>query len=146
MQAKAIMIDAAGGPEVLTLRETELPTLEAGEVQIEQTACGVNFLDVYQRNGAYTMPMPQGAGNEAAGRVVAVGPGVSGFAPGDRVAYQGGSPGAYASARNVPAWRLVRLPDSVSDEVAAASMLKAMTVEYLLDRCARLSEGDHALM
>lgn len=146
MKARAIQMDAPGGPEVLSLREIDLPAPGEGEVQIEQSVCGVNFLDIYQRSGSYTMPMPMGAGNEAAGRITAIGPGVTGFAVGDRVAYQGGTAGAYASARNIPAWRAVHLPDGVSDEAASATMLKGMTVEYLLDRCARLSAGDHALM
>lgn len=146
MKTNAILMDAPGGPEVLTLREVDLPEPGAGEVQLRQSVCGVNYLDVYQRSGSYSMPMPMGAGNEAAGTVTAVGQGVTGLSVGDRVVYQGGTAGAYAGGRNIPAWRAVRLPDSVSDEAAAAALLKGMTVEYLLDRCARLSEGDHALM
>lgn len=146
MKAHAIQMDAPGGPEVLTLREVDVPAPGPGEVQLRQTVCGVNFLDIYQRSGSYSMPMPMGAGNEAAGVVTAVGEGVTGIAVGDRAAYQGGTAGAYATLRNIPAWRAVKLPDSVSDEDAAASMLKGMTAEYLLDRCAHLSPGDHALM
>jgi len=146
MKAVAIQMDSAGGPEVLQLREIEVGAPGPGEVQLRQSACGLNFLDVYQRSGSYDMPMPMGAGNEAAGTVEAVGEGVTGFAPGDRAAYQGGKAGAYASLRNVPADRLVRLPDGVADEAAAATMLKGMTVEYLLDRCVSLKEGDYALM
>ncbi len=146
MKAVAILMDEAGPPEVLQLREVDVPAPGPGEVQVAQTACGVNFLDIYQRSGSYDMPKPMGAGNEAAGAVTALGEGVTGFAPGDRVAYQGGSPGAYASLRNVPAHRLVKLPEAVSDEAAAAVMLKGMTVEYLLDRCVRLNPGDMALM
>jgi NADPH:quinone reductase len=146
MKAQAILMDQPGGPEVLVLREAEVGDPGPGEARVRQTACGVNFLDVYQRSGSYSMPMPMGAGNEAAGVVDAVGEGVEGLRPGDRVAYQGGTPGAYASLRNVPAHRLVRLPDGVSDEDAAAVMLKGMTAEYLLDRCVRLERGDFALM
>lgn len=146
MKAKAIQMDAPGGPEVLTLREIEIGEPGQGEIQLRQSVCGVNFLDIYQRSGSYSMPMPMGAGNEAAGVVTALGKGVEGLNVGDRVAYQGGTAGAYASLRNIPAWRAVKLPDSVSDEDAAASMLKGMTVEYLLDRCARLNAGDFALM
>ena len=146
MKAVAILMDQAGPPEVLQLREVDVPAPGPGEVQVAQSACGVNFLDIYQRSGSYSMPMPMGAGNEAAGRVVAVGAGVEGFAEGDRVAYQGGSPGAYASLRNLAAHRLVPLPDGVSEEEAAAVMLKGMTVEYLLERCVSLKPGDMAMM
>ncbi len=146
MKARAVQMDQAGGPDVLTLREIEIAAPGEGEVQVRQRACGVNYLDVYQRSGSYDMPMPMGAGNEAAGIVAAVGPGVSGVAPGDRVVYQGGTAGAYADLRNVPAARLVRLPDGVDLEAAAASLLKGMTAEYLLDRCVTLAPGDHALM
>lgn len=146
MKARAIQMDQAGGPEVLTLREIEIGAPAAGEVQVRQAACGVNYLDVYQRSGSYDMPMPMGAGNEAAGTVEAVGPGVTGIAPGDRVVYQGGTPGAYADLRNVPAARIVALPDAVGFEEAAASLLKGMTAEYLLDRCVTLAPGDFALM
>jgi len=146
MTAHAIQMDAPGGPEVLTLRPVAVAPPAPGEVQVAQSVCGVNFLDVYQRSGSYTMPMPMGAGNEAAGTVTALGEGVDGLRVGQRVVYQGGAPGAYASLRNIPAWRAVPLPDAVSDEAAAASLLKGMTVEYLLDRCARLNAGDWALM
>lgn len=146
MKAFAIQMDSAGGPEVLELREVTIGDPGPGEVQLRQTACGVNFLDVYQRSGSYDVPMPMGAGNEAAGIVTAVGEGADGFAAGDRVAYQGGKPGAYASLRNVPTERLVRLPAGVDDEAAAAVLLKGMTVEYLMDRCVRLGAGDFALM
>lgn len=146
MKTTAIQMDAPGGPEVLTLREIEIGEPGQGEIQLRQSVCGVNFLDIYQRSGSYSMPMPMGAGNEAAGVVTALGEGVEGLKVGDRVAYQGGTAGAYASLRNIPAWRAVKLPDTVSDEDAAASMLKGMTAEYLLDRCARLNAGDFALM
>jgi NADPH:quinone reductase len=146
MTAHAIQMDAPGGPEVLTLRDVQVPPPGQQEVQISQNVCGVNFLDVYQRSGSYAMPMPMGAGNEAAGIITALGDGVTGLRVGQRVVYQGGAPGAYSSLRNIPAWRAVPLPDGVSDDDAAASLLKGMTVEYLMDRCARLAPGDWALM
>ena len=146
MKARAIRIEKQGGPELMRLVEVEVAAPGPGEALVRQTACGVNFLDVYQRSGAYPMPGPMGVGNEAAGVVEAVGPDVSAIKPGDRVAYQGGAPGAYADLRVVPAWRLVKLPDNVSEEAAAALMLKGMTVEYLLERCAPLKPGDFALM
>ena len=113
---------------------------------MRQTACGLNFLDVYHRSGVYPLPTPSGCGSEAAGFVEAVGPDVSAFSVGDRVAYQGGEPGAYADLRILPATRLVKVPDEVSDEDAAAILLKGMTVEYLLNRCVTLKAGDFALM
>lgn len=146
MKAVAILMDSPGPPEVLQLREIDVAPPGPGEVQVAQNACGVNFLDIYQRSGFYETSKPMGAGNEAAGIVVAVGSGVEGFAPGTRVAYQGGGPGAYASLRNLPAHRLVLIPDEVSEETAAAVMLKGMTVEYLLERCVRLNAGEMALM
>lgn len=146
MKAHAIQMDSPGGPEVLTLREVDVAGPGPDEVQVAQSVCGVNFLDIYQRSGSYTMPMPMGAGNEAAGTITAVGAHVTGLQVGQRIVYQGGAPGAYATLRNIPAWRAVPLPDGVSDTDAAASLLKGMTVEYLLDRCARLATGDWALM
>jgi NADPH2:quinone reductase len=145
MKAQAIQMDGPGGPGVLTLREVDVPDPGPGEARVRQSFCGVNYLDVYQRGGAYEMKMPAGAGNEAAGIVESVGEGVTGLAPGDRVAYQGGAPGSYASLRTLPAHRLARLPEGVGEDVAAASMLKGMTVEYLIDRCVDLAPGDHAL-
>jgi NADPH:quinone reductase len=146
MKANAIRITEQGGPEVMTLAEIEIDAPSAGEALVRQTACGVNFLDVYQRGGAYPMPMPSGVGNEAAGVVEEVGPEVTHLKPGDRVVYQGGAPGAYADLRVVPAWRLVKIPAGVSEEQAAAIALKGMTVEYLLERCVSLKKGDYALM
>jgi len=131
---------------VLQVRDRPTPTPGPGEVLIEQTAICLNFIDIYQTSGIY--PFPENElfvpGNEAAGRVMACGEGVTGFAEGDRVGYPM-VVGAYAEERIIPAAKLVRLPDNVSDEVAAASMLKGMTVEYLVNRSAHLSEGDVVL-
>jgi NADPH:quinone reductase len=146
MQAAVIKFHTPGGPEVLKLEAEDIGQPGAGQVLIRQTAIGLNYLDTYQRSGAYPMTMPSGAGNEAAGVIEAVGPGATGFAVGDRVAYAGGAPGSYASHRNYPVERLVKLPDGVSDEAAAALMLKGMTVEYLLERCAPVKAGQFALM
>jgi NADPH2:quinone reductase len=146
MKARAVRMHSQGAPEVLVLEEIEVGAPGAGQAQIRQTAVGLNFLDVYQRSGSYPIPMPATAGNEAAGVVEAVGPDVTNVKVGDRVVYQGGEMGAYADRRNVPAWRLVRIPDGVSEEAAAAVLLKGMTVEYLLERCVSLKSGDFALM
>jgi NADPH2:quinone reductase len=146
MIARAIRMDTQGGPEVLQLQEIEIGSPRSGEVLLRQTACGLNFLDVYHRSGVYPLPMPSGCGSEAAGFIEAVGPDVSTFRVGDRVAYQGGEPGAYADLRILPATRLVKVPDDVADEEAASILLKGMTVEYLLNRCVTLKAGDFALM
>lgn len=146
MQAQVVRFHQTGGPEVLKLETVELGEPGPGQVLLKQTACGLNYLDTYQRSGAYSLPLPCGAGNEAAGVVEAVGEGVTDLKAGDRVAYAGGDPGAYASHRIMPAGRLVKTPEGVSDEMAAASMLKGMTTEYLMMRCAPLKPGHFALM
>lgn len=146
MMARAIRMERHGGPEVLQMRDIDIGSPGAGQVLVRQTACGLNFLDVYHRSGAYPLAMPSGCGSEAAGTVEALGPDVSSFRVGDRVAYQGGEPGAYADLRLLPATRLVKVPDGVTDEQAAALLLKGMTVEYLLNRCVTLKPGDFALM
>ena len=145
MDARAIRIAAQGGPDVMTIETVSLPEPAAGEVLIRQTAIGINYLDVYHRSGFYTLPLPSGVGSEAAGVVERTGPQVANLKAGDRVAYAGGAPGSYASHRIVPAARLVTIPDGVSDEVAAAVMLKGMTVEYLLNRCYPLKPGEFVL-
>jgi NADPH2:quinone reductase len=139
-------METQGSPDVLHLQEVDVGSPGPGQVLVRQTACGLNFLDVYHRSGAYPLPMPSGCGSEAAGVIEAIGDDVTSFRPGDRVAYQGGEPGAYADLRIVPTARLVKIPDQVSDEDAAAVLLKGMTVEYLLNRCVQLRPGDFALM
>jgi NADPH2:quinone reductase len=139
--AHAIRIHEHGGPEVLRWEEAPLPDPGPGEARIRQRAIGVNFIDVYQRTGLYPLSLPAVLGNEAAGVVEAVGAGVTEVAVGDRVAYAG-LLGAYAEERTVPAERLVKLPDGISDEVAAAVMLKGMTAEYLLRRTHHVSPGE----
>jgi NADPH:quinone reductase len=146
MQATVVRFHATGGPDVLKLEQVTLAAPAAGQALVRQTSIGINFLDTYQRSGAYPMALPSGAGNEAAGVVEAVGSGVTELKAGDRVAYAGGDPGSYASHRLFPAARLVKLPSGVSDEAAAALMLKGMTTEYLMERCAPVKAGQFALM
>lgn len=144
-QAKAIRIDSHGGPEVLKLTTIEVPAPAAGEVTIRQKAAGLNFIDIYFRTGLYPHPLPHGLGFEAAGDVVAVGQGVTHLKVGDRVAYGQSPLGAYADLRNVPASRVVTIPDAVSYEDAAALMLKGLTTWYLFRQCYRLKEGETIL-
>src|SRR5215469_5724223 len=131
---KAIRFAKTGGPDVLALENIELAPPATGQVRIKHSVIGVNFIDTYQRSGLYPVPLPSGLGLEAAGTVDALGDGVTSLKKGDRVAYCTGPLGAYAEANNVPADRVVKIPDGVSDEAAAASMLKGMTAQYLLKR------------
>jgi NADPH:quinone reductase len=128
----SVRIEQQGGPEVLQLVDAPVGAPGPGQLRLRHTAIGLNFLDVYHRSGVYKVPLPGGLGSEAAGVVTAVGPGVSGFAEGDRVAYAGGPLGAYSEERLLPAAHAVKLPDGVSEEAAAALMLKGMTAWYLL--------------
>lgn len=139
---KAIRFSAFGGPEVLRLEEVALPPPGPGEVRVRQRAIGLNFVDIYQRMGLYPVPLPSGLGSEAAGVVEASGNDVQGFPPGTRVAYGWGLLGAYAEEANVPARVLIKLPPSISDEMAAAMMLKGMTAEYLLRRTYPVKAGE----
>ncbi len=139
--ARVAVIERTGGPEVILWTTHDLPPPGPGEVRVRQTAVGLNFIDTYHRSGLYPVPLPSGLGGEAAGVVEAVGAGVTSLVPGDRVATYGPDLGAYASARNVPADILSKLPDAISDEVAAAVMLKGCTAEYLVERAARVQPG-----
>ncbi len=143
--AHVIRFHSTGSPEVLRYETLELPAPAAGEARLRQSAVGVNFIDVYHRNGLYPVSLPSGLGSEGAGIVEAVGPGVSAVAPGDRVVYCGGPLGGYASERNVPASLLVKLPDAISEQHVAAGFLRAMTVEYLLTRTYACKAGDTIL-
>jgi NADPH2:quinone reductase len=145
MHARVVRMAAQGGPDVLKIEELQIGEPAAGEALVRQTVVGVNYLDVYHRSGYYKLPVPSSVGSEAAGVVERVGPGVTEVKAGDRVVYAGGAPGSYASHRVVPAARLVAIPDGISDETAAAVMLKGMTAEYLLNRCYPLKAGEHAL-
>jgi NADPH2:quinone reductase len=143
----AVRVHKAGGPEVLTYEEVEVGAPGQGQVRVKQHACGVNFIDTYFRMGLYPAAggMPFIIGNEAAGEVVAVGPGVSDLKVGDRVAYV--LPlGCYTAERLVPADRAVKLPANISYEQAAAMMLKGMTAEYLLRRTFKVEKGMNILM
>jgi NADPH2:quinone reductase len=141
---KAIVVHEAGGPEKLLWEDVPAPQPGPGEVRLRHTAVGLNFIDVYNRTGLYKMALPFVPGQEGAGVVEAVGEGVSEVEPGDRVAYAG-LPGAYAEVRTIAAARLVPLPAQIDDRTAAAIMLKGLTAEFLLRRCARLQAGDTIL-
>lgn len=143
---RAIRLRENGGPEKLQLEDIELPPPGPGEVQVRQSAIGLNFIDVYDRIGLYPVPLPSGLGREAAGVVTAVGRKVKGFRKGDRVAYVLTVAGAYAESRNLPAERLVKLPKGVSDEVAAAIMLKGLTAQFLVRRTHRVKKGEWLLV
>lgn len=133
---KAIIMRSTGGPEVLVWEDYDPGTPGRGEVRIDQQAVGLNFIDVYHRTGLYPLPeLPAVPGMEGAGVVTEVGEGVDDLVPGDRVAYAGLPVGAYAQSRCIPADRLVKVPDAVSLEEAAAMLLQGMTVRYLLKGC-----------
>lgn len=143
---KAVQVHKVGGPEALVYEAIELPPPAAGEVRMRQHAVGLNFIDVYFRNGLYKAPqMPFIAGNEASGEVLSVGPGVTNFHPGDRVAYYSNL-GGYASERNIPADKLVKLPDHITYEQGAVLMLKGLTVWYLLHKTFKLEPGHRVLI
>ncbi|CAM5207492.1 NADPH2:quinone reductase OS=Castellaniella defragrans OX=75697 GN=HNR28_000488 PE=4 SV=1 [Castellaniella defragrans] len=144
-KARVVRIHAQGGPEVLKVETVDIDPPGAGQALVRQTAIGLNYQDIYHRSGHYPLNLPSGLGTEAAGVVEQVGAGVTGLAPGDRVCYGGGAPGAGATYRVVPADRLIRIPDAVSDEQAAAVIMKGMTVEYLLNRCYPVQRGQTVL-
>lgn len=144
---KAIKIHAPGGPEVLKWEEHEPGRPGPGEVRIIHEAIGLNFIDVYHRSGLYPLPaLPAVLGLEGAGRVDLVGEGVTEFSPGNRVAYAGVPPGAYAEVRCLPAHRLVQLPEGISSRTAAAMMLQGMTARYLLKGCFPVGSGTTLLV
>lgn len=136
--ARAARISEQGGPEVIRWIDQDLPSPGPGEVRMRNTAIGLNYIDSYHRDGTYPIPLPNGLGLEAAGVVEAVGDGVSAFAAGDRVCTFGPVLGAYASDRNLPASVLFPIPADISDDVAAAGLLKGCTTEFLVERCARV--------
>lgn len=142
--AKRVIMNETGAPDVMQLEDIDLPAPGDGEVQIRQTAIGLNYMDVYQRSGYYPMDTPSPLGLEAAGEITAIGTGVSDLSVGNRVVY-GGVLGAYATHRNAPAARVIKLPDSISDEIAAAALMKGMTAEYLLERTYKVQPGDKVL-
>ena len=143
--ARTIIIEAHGGPEQLKLVDHPVGQPGPGEVRLSHRACGLNFIDVYQRSGLYPMALPAALGMEASGVVEAVGTGVTHIKPGDRVAYAATPPGAYTEARVMPAAQVCPLPDAVSFDEGAAMMLKGMTVNYLFRRTTPLKRGDTVL-
>ncbi|MDB5935647.1 MAG: quinone oxidoreductase [Massilia sp.] len=143
--AKAIRINRTGGPEVLEYVDVEVGAPGPGEARVRHEAIGVNFIDVYFRTGLYPQPLPGGLGKEAAGVVEAIGEGVTEVKVGDRVAYAGGPTGAYADVRNIAAAVLLRLPDDIAFDTAAAMMLQGLTVQYLFNRTYKLKAGETIL-
>jgi NADPH2:quinone reductase len=143
----AVRVHKTGGPEVLTYEDIPSPTPGPGQIKIRNHACGINFIDTYFRSGMYPSPggLPFVSGNEGAGEVIAVGPGVTDIKVGDRVGYVSAL-GAYAAERVLPADRAVKLSDKISYEQAAGMMLKGMTVQYLLRRTYKVQRGDNVLI
>jgi NADPH2:quinone reductase len=141
----AIRFYKTGSPEVLVWEEVEAGKPGPGEARVHHVAVGVNFIDIYIRRGLYPATLPSGIGTEAAGRVEEIGPGVTEVKVGDRVAYTGGPLGAYAEERVIPADRLVKLPDGISEIQAAAMMLKGLTAQYLIRQIFRVKNGDTIL-
>lgn len=142
----AIGMSEFGGPEVMRFEAIELRPPAAGEVRLRQTAIGFNYIDVYQRSGKYPLSLPTGLGHEAAGVIDALGEGVDDWRIGDRVVYMNAGVGAYAEWRNVPAVKLVAIPDGIADEDAAAVFFKAMTAQYLVKKTYAVQAGDIVLV
>lgn len=141
----AIVIHKQGGPEEIRWEEVDVGAPGPGQVRLKQTAVGLNYIDCYHRSGLYPLEMPAGIGMEAAGVVEAVGDGVSDLAVGDRVAYACPPPGSYTEERNIAAATVVKLPDSIDDETAAAMMLQGMTTQYLIRTTHRVQAGETVL-
>jgi NADPH2:quinone reductase len=141
-----IRFHETGGPEVLRVEDTEAAPPAAGEARVRQHAIGLNYIDIYHRSGLYPVPLPSGIGLEGAGVVEAMDAKVQDIKVGDRVAYAGGPLGAYATVRNIPTDRLVKLPGAISFEQGAAMMLKGLTAQYLLRRTYRVQPGDAILI
>lgn len=143
---KIVRIYNTGKPDVLKYEDTQLEPPKAGEVQVEHKAIGLNFIEVYWRTGVYPLPLPSSLGTEGAGIVRTVGDGVTGFKPGDRVAYGSGPVGSYSTIRNMPAHPLVKVPEAIDFETAAAMMLKGLTTQYLLRRVYKVQAGETILL
>src|SRR5690606_26087309 len=141
----AVQVAQPGGPDVLRYIEVDLPAPQSGEVRVRQHAIGLNFLDVYYRSGLYPHPLPLVPGVEAAGVIEALGDGVTDFRVGQRVAYASRHLGAYASARLIAQTELIPLPDGISFEIAAATMLQGLTAQYLLRQTYAVKPGDTIL-
>ncbi|EKE78500.1 quinone oxidoreductase family protein [Oceanibaculum indicum] len=143
---QAIRIQQPGGPEAMQWQEVDLPAPGPGQARVRHTAVGLNYIDTYHRSGLYALPLPSGIGMEGAGIVEAVGPDVKDLVEGDRVAYAAGPPGSYSEARIIAADRLVKIPEGISDQQAAAMMLKGLTTQYLIRRTYKVKQGDTILM
>jgi len=146
LMPKAIRLHQTGGPETMSYEDVTVGDPGPGEVRLRQTAIGVNYIDVYHRTGAYPLPLPASIGMEGAGVVEAVGAGVEHLREGDRVAYAAPPPGSYAQVRLAPASQMVKVPDGISDQIAASIMLKGMTAQYLLHRTLQVKPGDTVLV
>lgn len=146
MKAHAIRFSQTGGPEVLSYQEVDVPDPGEGQVQLRQTAIGVNYIDTYFRSGLYPLQLPSGLGQEGCGVVEKIGKGVKGLKAGDRVAYASAPPGSYSTARLFPAARVVKVPKEIDDKTAAKMMLQGMTAEYLLFRTYKVKKGDTILV
>ena len=144
--ARTATLRQHGGPEVIEWTHVTLPPPGVGEVRMRNTVVGLNYIDTYHRRGIYPVAMPTGLGIEAAGVVEAVGDGVSGLVVGQRVCTFGPMLGAYSSARNIAATALFATPDEISDEIAAAALLKGCTTEFLVERCAKVEAGQAVLV
>jgi NADPH:quinone reductase len=143
---KIVRVKTPGTVEQFEIADVELPPPAADEVRIRQTAIGVNFVDIYQRQGLYALPEAKIPGVEGVGVVAAVGADVEGLKIGDRIAYAGAPVGAYAAERNLPAWRAIKLPDALSDEIVASSFVKAITAHMLLQRTYPVAKGTTLLV
>jgi NADPH:quinone reductase len=141
----AIRFHKTGGPEVLQWEEVQVGKPGPGEARVRHTAIGLNYVETYVRSGLYPVPLPSALGTEAAGVVEEVGPGISDVKAGDRVAYVGGSQGAYSEVRVMPAERLVVLPKGISEQQGAAMMLKGLTTQYLIRQIFKVKQGDTIL-
>ena len=142
---RAIQIEKQGRPNVMKWVEVPVKTPKRGEILVNQSHVGLNYIDVYHRSGLYPLSIPSGLGMEAAGTIEAIGRDVKGFKIGDRVAYGSGPLGSYAEIRVLPADRVVKLPSWVSNEMAAAMMLQGMTTEYLIRRTYKVQKGQTVL-
>ncbi len=142
----SIVINEHGGPEVMKWVEITLQNPGRGEVLINQTKVGLNFIDIYQRSGVYPLDLPSSIGMEAVGVVESIGEGVENVKVGDRVGYVMGTPGAYTESRIYPADRLIKLPDVLSDSQAAAVQLRGLTVSYLINRTFAVKKGQTVLL
>ena len=144
--SKAIRFHEPGGPEVLKWEDVDVGAPGEGQIKVRHTAVGLNYIDTYHRSGLYPLPMPSGIGMEGAGVVEAVGSGVTSLSVGDRVAYASPPPGSYAEERLIEAGRVVKIPDGVEDQTAAAMMLKGMTAQYLIRQIYKVGPGDTILI